>query len=92
MGPEDTLNGCVQAQGVRVGIENWLIMGSPEWNETPDEVKAAAYQAAGVTGWTDAALKLIMQRKCPFMDEDMCSVVLNMLKEWAGEYPLEVQQ
>ena len=92
MGPESTLNGCVQAQGVKVNIENWLVMGSPEWNETPDEVKAWAYQAAGVTGWTDAALKMILAHKCPFMDDDMCGVVLDMLKEWAVAYPLEIKK
>lgn len=91
MGPESSLNGCVQSQGIRVNIENWLVMGSDEWNETPDQIKAWAYQAAGVTGWTDAALSLILTNKCPFMNDDMCVTILNMLKEWAAEYPLEVQ-
>ena len=91
MGPESTLNGCVQAQGVKVNIENWLVMGSSEWSETPDKIKAWAYQAAIVTGWTDTALKMILNHKCSYMDEDMCNVVLGMLKEWAIEYPLEIQ-
>lgn len=91
MNPESSLNGCIQAQGFKVNIENWLVMGSAEWNETPDEIKAGAYQAAIITGWTDAALKMILNRKYSFMDDDMCNIVLNMLKEWAVQYPLEIQ-
>lgn len=82
------LNGCIQAQGIKVNIENWLVMGSKEWDETPEKIKSYAYQAAGVTGWTDAGLKVILLNKCPHFDNDMCDVVLNLLKEWVAEYPL----
>lgn len=91
MNPESSLNGCVQSQGIKVSLENWLVMGSKEWEETPNEVKAWAYQAAGVTGWTDAAIRMILIKKCPWFDNDMCTVVLNLLKEWVEEYPLKVQ-
>jgi hypothetical protein len=30
------------------------------------------------------------KKMCAFMDDDMCGVVLDMLKEWAKEYPLEL--
>jgi hypothetical protein len=87
---EDILNGSVQSQGFRVGVENWLAMGSPEWDSTPDEIKAGAYQAAGITGWSDIALKAILIKKCPFMNEDMAGTVLDILKDLARQYPLEI--
>lgn len=88
---ENTLNGCVQSQGIKANIENWLIMGAEEWDKTPDQVKAWAYQAAGVTGWTDAALKNVLKSKLSYMDDDMSEVVLNILKDLSNTYKLETQ-
>lgn len=90
MTPESMLNGCVQAQGLKIDVDHWLVMGSKEWGNTPDEVKAWAYQAAIVTGWTDDALCQILKTKAPaiFTDE-FCTVILSELKELAQKHRLE---
>jgi hypothetical protein len=86
------LNGCVQAQGIKVNIENWLVMGSREWNETPDNIKAWAYQAAGVTGWSNEALVRIVTDKYKHIDEEMAQITINLLKDLSSEHKLEVEQ
>jgi hypothetical protein len=89
---EAMLNGCVQAQGIKVNIENWLIMGSEAWNKTPDNIKAWAYQAACITGWTDEALIHIATNKYKHIDADMAKITIDLLKDLSSEHKLEVEQ
>jgi hypothetical protein len=53
----NSLNGSVYSQGIKINYVAWLDMGSAEWQETDPKLKAAAYQAALVCGWTDTGLK-----------------------------------
>lgn len=88
-----SLDGSVQSQGIKVSARDWLDMGSETWTTTPDEVKAAAYQAAQVTGWKDDGLLKIMT-KCwgPRVDEDTAQFTLQTLKDLAAQYPLPVEE
>src|SRR3954465_3377438 len=87
------LDGSVQSQGVKVGARDWLDMGSENWGKTPDEVKSAAFQAALVTGWTEAGLKkLMMDAWGPRVDDDAADFILTLLRELAEKHPLKVEQ
>lgn len=88
----DALDGSVQSQRIKISARDWLDIGSAEWAKTPHAVKAAAYQAAKITGWTDAGLKNVMLKSWgPRIDEPMADYVLNLLSEWSKEYPLEAE-
>lgn len=87
----DSINGSVQSQGIKVNIENWLVIGCKEYDETPDEVKAYAYQAAHLTGWTDMSLTNAVSRKYPHLDADMLQFVFDNLKELSEKHKLEVK-
>jgi hypothetical protein len=84
------INGSVQSQGIRVDVRDWLDMGSEGWRKTPEEIKAAAYQAAKVTGWTDKGIcALILSEFGPRIDEFQANLTLELLKEYEAKYPLE---
>lgn len=87
-----SIQGNVHSQGVRVDIRAWLDPGSKEWGETPDEVKAAAYQAAQNCGWTDASLKANMMRSFGHIDSDLMDYVLKTLKDFSKEYPFSSKE
>ncbi len=88
-----SLDGSVQSQGIKVSARDWLDMGSETWATTSDETKAAAYQAAQVTGWKDAGLiKIMMECWGPRIDEDTAKFTLDTLKELAQQYPVEVEE
>jgi len=87
-----SLDGSVQAQGIRVGHRDWLDMGSPGWQETEDNVKAAAYQAAHVTGWEDCRLQEIMQSCYCHITDHLMVTTIECLKELAEQYPLHVEE
>lgn len=89
----NSLNGSVHSQGVKVDHRAWLDMGSADWQSTPDKVKAAAYQAAKVCGWTDVGLKVIITNQFgPRVDEFMAQITIDTLKELAEQYPIPVEQ
>lgn len=86
-----SLDGVVQRQGIKVSAADWLDMGSESFTKTPKEVKAAAYQAAKVAGWQDAGLlKIILDSWSPRIDEHMAKFTIELLKDLAVLYPLEV--
>lgn len=88
-----SLNGSVQSQGLKIDIKAWLDMGSQEWKDTENRVKAAAYQAAKVCGWTDAGLKaIIIGEYGPRIDQFMADVTIETLQDLAKEHPVEVEQ
>ncbi len=88
-----SLDGVVQRQGIKVNAADWLDTGSESWRKTPDEVKAAAYQAAKAAGWKDAGLlKLMVDTWSPRIDEDMAKFTLELLKDLAILFPKEVEQ
>lgn len=88
-----SLDGSVQSQGVKVSARDWLDMGSETWASTPDEVKAAAYQAAQVTGWKDSGLiKIMVDNWGPRIDEDTAKFTLETLKELAQQHPVAVEE
>jgi hypothetical protein len=93
MNPIAMLDGSVQSQGVRVSARDWLDIGSEGWKDTSNKVKAAAYQAAKITGWTDDGLKAIMVNTWgPRIDSDVASFTLNLLSEFAKEFPVEQEE
>jgi len=88
-----SLDGSVQSQGIKVSARDWLDMGSETWAKTPDEVKAAAYQAAQVTGWQDAGLlKIMVDCWGPRIDIDAAKFTLETLKDLAQQYPVTVEE
>jgi len=89
--PTSALDSSVQGQGVRVGFRDWLDIGSEGWKSTPDKVKAAAYQAAKLNGWTDKGLvSIIVHEFGPRVDEDMAKFTLDCLKDAEKEHPFEI--
>lgn len=87
------LNSSVQSQGIKVDFRAWLDMGSQEWKETPEKVKAYAYQAAKVCGWTDAGLKkIILDEFTPRVDDFMANVTMDTLQALAEQFPAKVEQ
>ena|ERR1019366_3625779 len=88
-----SLDGSVQSQGVKVSVRDWLDIGSETWATTSDESKAAAYQAAQVTGWKDVGLiQLMMTAWGPRIDEDTAKFTLTVLKELSEQYPVAVEE
>jgi hypothetical protein len=88
-----SLDGSVQRQGIKVSARDWLDMGSETWAKTPDKVKALAYQAAQITGWTDAGLiKLMTGTWGPRIDEDTAKFTLETLRELSKENPADVEE
>ncbi len=88
-----SLDGSVQSQGIKVSVRDWLDMGSEGWSKTPEVVKAAAYQAAKVTGWQDAGLlKIMLDNWYPRIDEDSAKFTLETLQDLAQKYPLGVEE
>lgn len=85
------LDSSVQGQGIRVSVRDWLDIGSEGWKNTPDKVKAAAYQAAKANGWTDKGLLALMVHEFgPRIDEDTAKFTLECLKDAEKEFPLEL--
>ncbi len=92
--PEDvlaSLDGNVHSQGVKIGHRAWLDLGSKEWDGTPDSVKAAAWQAAKVTGWQEETLKALMVDGYGHITDTTISMAISLLKSWESEYPLDVE-
>lgn len=89
----NSLNGSVHSQGIKIDHRAWLDMGSVEWKDTPDETKAAAYQAARVCGWTDEGLKsIIITEFAPRIDHFMADVTIESLRELASANPIPVEE
>ena len=88
----NSLDGSVQGQGIKIGYRAWLDMGSKEFGETPDRIKAAAYQAAKVTDWADDALVDLMIEKHPHLSEHIVRYTIESLQEWAKEFPCEIEE
>ncbi len=87
----DTLDGCVNAQGIKVKFPAWMVMGSKEWDATPDQIKAYAYQAAKVTGWTNESLVKAVCNVYEFVDVHMAKYTVSLLEDMTKQYPLEVE-
>ena len=86
MNLRDTLNGSVQSQGIKVDVRAWLDMGSKEWQDTEPDIKARAYQAALVTGWTDQGLISFMTKEfAPRVDEEWAKLTLDTLRDCLKE-------
>ena len=87
-----SLDGDVQSQGIKVGHRDWLDPGSEGYANLPDEVKAAAYQAAKVCGWDDSQLKSLMLQHYPHLDDQFMSLSIKTLVELEEKYPLQVDE
>jgi hypothetical protein len=89
----NSLNGDVQRQGIKLDVLDWLDMGSETWRTTPEKDKAAAYQAAKVSGWTDNGLmKLMVKAWGPRVDEDSAKTALEILQIFAELHPVPVEE
>ena len=87
----DTLDGCVNAQGIKVKFPAWMVMGSKEWDATPDQIKAYAYQAALVTGWSKDALMKAVCSVYDFVDIHAAQFTIDLLESLTKQYPLEIE-
>ena len=87
-----SIDGSVQSQGIKVSHRDWLDMGSEGWQSTPDNVKAAAYQAAHATGWEDARLVEIMLGAYSHLTEHMMKTTMDFLKQLAEDHPLHIEE
>jgi len=85
------LDGSVQSQGLAVSHRDWLDMGSESWGDTPDNVKAAAYQAAHLTGWDDARLRQIMLHAYTHLTDHLMDTTMECLRGLAMKFPLHVE-
>lgn len=83
----ETLDGNVQSQGIKVSHRDWLDMGSENWNKTPNNIKAFAYQAALSTGWCDDALIQNMISTYSHLDENVLKITLSDLQELSKKFP-----
>lgn len=86
------LEGSVQSQGIRLSAAAWLDLGSKDWREANDQDRAAAYQAATVTGWTDDAIKDIMRQACPHILPSIMDHTIRVLHDLAAKFPVAVEQ
>lgn len=84
------LDGTVQSQGIKVSCSGWLDIGSEEYSKTPDQVKAWAYQAAIISGWTDKGIKKVVLDNWGYrITETLADDILETLKLMALEFPVE---
>ena len=88
----DIINGSVYSQGIKVRFPGWMVLGSKEWDETPNEIKAYAYQAVLATGWTKESLIKTVCALYNFIDEHMAEFTINLLNDLVKQYPLEVEE
>jgi hypothetical protein len=86
----DTIDGNIQSQGIKVRFPAWMVIGSPEWEITPERIKAYAYQAAKTTGWSDESLINAVTAAYKHIDKHMAKFTIETLKILAEEYKLEV--
>lgn len=86
----NSINGSVQSQGIKVNYKNWLDLSTKEWKETPDKVKAAAYQAAKLCGWKDEGLKTAIM-SLPHIDQFIADATIETLKVLADKFPLPTE-
>lgn len=87
----ESLDGIVQSYGLKVRFKNWMVMGSDEWNETPETVKSYVYQIAKSCGWTEGALKNLLVSAYPYIDKNMAEFTISELVGLAIRYPLETK-
>lgn len=87
----ESIDGNVQAQGIKIRFPAWMVMGSAEWQETPEEIKAYAYQAAMTTGWTHRSLINAVCASYPHIDKHMAASTIDYLCFLAKEHTLEVE-
>ncbi len=88
----DTLDWCVQAQGIKVRFPAWMVMGSQEWNAISDQTRAYAYQAAKITGWSKQSLIAAVCNLYEFIDKHVANFTIDFLEDLVKEYPLEVEE
>lgn len=82
------LDSAVQSCGLKINCSQWLDIGSVEYPNTPDEIKAAAYQAAKLRGYQDQGILVAMHELMgKRYDDDTGKFVLNELKELATQNP-----
>lgn len=88
----ESLDGSVHSQGVKIKHRAWLDMGSEEWTTTPEEIKAAAYQASQATGWGETALKDMMIENYEHLSESTMDATIDFLKEMTEKYSLQIEE
>lgn len=76
-----SLEGDLQAKGVKIPLKAWLVLGSMPWLETSDKMRAEAYSKARKSGWTEEALLKIMCAAFPHIDKYMALFTIDLLKE-----------
>jgi hypothetical protein len=82
------LDGDVNSQGVRIGHRDWLDMGSEGFANTPEKVKAAAFQAATTVGaWEIERLKSLMVKRYPHITQHIMETAINILQSLAEQHP-----
>lgn len=86
-----SLDGDVNGQGIKINHRDWLDMGSESWVNTPENVKAAAFQAALATGWDVQQIKLILLQHYKHLKESTVNATIAILEEAAKKYPLAIE-
>jgi len=87
-----SLDGDVQSQGVKLSHREWLDPGCEDYAKTPDNVKAAAYQAAKVCGWDDDQLSSLMLQHYRHLDDQVMGLSIKTLQSLAEKHPLPVEE
>lgn len=88
-----SLIGDLSSQGVKTDYRGWLDMGSVQWLETTKQEKGIAYQAAKLVGYQDEGLiQIILKEFSPRIDQFSAEITIETLKDYAQEFPVEVEQ
>lgn len=82
-----TIDGNVQSEGIKIRFPGWMVIGSSEWLESSDEIKAHAYQAAKKHGWSDESLVKSVVAVHQHIDRKMAEFTISELQEMSKSHP-----
>lgn len=88
----DTIDGNVQSKNIKVKFSAWMVIGSKEWEETSDETKAHAYQAALALGWTKESLIKTVCAVYDHIDPHMAKFTVSLLEELSETHTLQIEK
>lgn len=87
----DMLESSLQSQGIKCGHRGILDLGSKEWQDTPEKIKAIAYQSLIQDGWSEGGITDIMTRKYKHLSESTMQFTFKKLNEYAEKHPVEAE-
>lgn len=86
----ETIDGNVQSKGVKIKFAGWMSIGSQEWEESSDQLKAHAYQAAIAAGWTNKTLSEVACAIYEHINKSTVEFTLSELMLLAKTHPISL--